>query len=76
MPHPSIINTQEGWEQQKAVKKDKFPVQPPKEGTNQANGDKTLTKPSAGYHFTLVIQDMVDSDVVQQKFLKIMITLP
>jgi hypothetical protein len=40
------------------------------------DGTKPPAKATGGYHFTSMVQDMVNGDVVQTKILETMITLP
>jgi hypothetical protein len=68
-PRPPIVNTREGWDQRKTTNKDKAPVQAPE----QRDVNKRSTP---GFHFTSTIQEMIDSDVIQQKILDTLITLP
>ena len=71
-PHPS--NTEEAWRQRKNVTKTSTPQAPT--DANAQDPNKTGNKPTSGYHFTSSIQEMIDGDVVQQKILNTLITLP
>jgi hypothetical protein len=47
-----------------------------REDVDMQDGTKPPAKATGGYHFTSMVQEMVNSDVVQAKILETMITLP
>ncbi|KAF8870277.1 hypothetical protein BD779DRAFT_1681311 [Infundibulicybe gibba] len=70
VPHPA--NTEEAWRQKKSMPK--VPVYQ-KEDADMHDGT-SKTKPSSGYHFSSLIQDMTNGDEVQEYILNTSITIP
>lgn len=48
----------------------------PKDNVEMQDSMRPPPKAMGGYHFTSMVQDMVDGDVVQNKILEMLITLP
>lgn len=48
----------------------------PKDNVEMQDSMWPPPKAMGGYHFTSMVQDMVDGDVVQNKILEMLITLP
>ena len=66
-PQPPYQNMANAWKEKKTA---------PKKADYQDVEMQDATKSKGGYHFTLMIQEMADGDVVQSRILNTMITLP
>ena len=73
-PHPA--NTEETWRQQRNTPKTAPTGQVHGKNDVETQDASKATKPTSGYHFTSIVQEMVDGDAIQRTILETMITLP
>jgi hypothetical protein len=74
---PPHANTEDAWQTHKQVplkRQDQLPM--PHEDVQMQDGTTPPTKLAGSYHFTSTVQDMVNSDVIQEIFLNMVITQP